>query len=217
MTDGEKIEEIQRHLNLTWKEMARKVGLASAQTFTDIRSGKHGISMKLGNRIVEAFPDIRREWVMFGQGAMLKQNEERGIKFYDTASSDGNAIFDENRFAGTIDVGSCFPNAEIAVRNNSDSMTEYPIGCIIVLRRVCDVNLLIPGSNYLVETDEFSVVKRYQKGKDDAHIALYSSNTAKYPDGRLVYEPFEIPMDSVKRIFSILGYIYTQTTDINKL
>lgn len=216
MTDGEKLEDVQRHLNMTWKEMAQKVGLASAQTFTDIRSGRHGISMKLANRITEAWPEIRREWLMFGQGAMLRQTDERGIKLYDNAASEGVAL-DDNRIVDSIDVGSCFPNAEIAVRNNSDSMTEYPVGCILVLKRVCDVNLLMPGSNYLVETDEFSAVKRYQKGSDNAHIALYSSNNATYPDGRLVYEPFEIPMDSVKRIFTILGYIYTQTNDINKL
>lgn len=216
MTDGEKLEEIQRHYNLTWKELAQRIGLASAQTFTDIRAGRHGISMKMANRFAEAFPELRREWLAFGQGTMFKQDEERGIKLYECTSADGMAI-DDSRVVGSIDVGSCFANAEIAMRNNSDSMVEYPIGCILVMKRVCDVNLLMPGSNYLVETDEFCAVKRYQKGKDNAHIALYSTNATAYPDGRLVYEPFEIPMDSVKRIFTILGYIYTQTNDINKL
>ncbi len=217
MTDGEKLEEIQQYSGLTWKELAQRVGLASAQTFTDIRNKKHGISMKLANRIVEAYPDIRREWLMFGMGAMLKPKEEKGINLYDASSANGGEAISEGRMVGRIDVGSCFPHAEIAVRNNSDSMTEYPVGCILVLKRVCDFDLMIPGANYLVETKEFSVVKRYQKGKDDAHIALYSSNPSAYPDGRLVYEPFEIPMDSVKRVFSVIGYIYTQATDINTL
>ena len=80
-----------------------------------------------------------------------------------------------------------------------------------------DMKLLMPGSNYLIETNEFATIKRLQKGKDDAHIALYSSNCTTYPDGKLVYEPFEIPMDSVKRMFCILGYIYPQANDINKV
>ncbi len=116
-----------------------------------------------------------------------------------------------------INVGSCFPKAEVAMRNTSDSMTEYPIGCILVLKRVVDTQLLIPGNNYLVETNEFCIVKRVQKGADNAHIALYSSNVATYPDGKLIYEPFEIPIDSVRRIFSVIGYIYTQANDINKV
>lgn len=215
MTDGEKIEKIQSHVNLTWKDLAQRVGLASAQTFTDIRSGRHGISTKLANRIAQAFPEIRREWIMFEQGNMLKRDEECGIKLYDGASAEGVVMFDDNRVVGTINIGSCFPSAELAIRNNSDSMVEYPIGCILVLKKVQDVNLLIPGCNYLVETSEFNAIRRVQRGRDDAHIALYSSNNATYPDGRMIYEPFEIPMESVKRIFTVLGYIFTQGADMN--
>ena len=72
MTDGEKLVEVQKMTGLTWKELAAKIGIASAQTFTDIRNGRHGISMKLANRIIEAFPDIRQEWLMFESGPMTR-------------------------------------------------------------------------------------------------------------------------------------------------
>ncbi|MCH5346336.1 MAG: hypothetical protein J1E63_04465, partial [Muribaculaceae bacterium] len=71
--------------------------------------------------------------------------------------------------------------------------------------------------NYLVETNEFCLVKRIQKGADDNTIALYSSNTATYPDGRQIHEPFEIGIDSVRRVFSVLGYIYIQSSELNKV
>ncbi len=213
MTDGEKLEQIQQMTGLSWKEMAAKVGIASAQSFTDIRSGRHGISMKLANRIIDAFPNIRREWLMFESGPMTKDEAVGMIALYSSTESMATAKGGDD----IINVGSLFPKAEAAVRNASDSMIEYPNGCILVLRRVTDTNLLIPGNNYLVETEEFSIVKRVQKGKDEAHIALYSSNTATYPDGKPIYEPFEIPIDSVRRIFTVLGYIYTQTSDINKV
>lgn len=216
MTDGEKLLEIQRMTGLTWKELAAKVGLASAQTFTDIRSGRHGISKKLVNSIIEAFPEIRREWLMFESGPMTQGEAAGMVALYDSAN-DLSANQDSGRCSDIINVGSCFPKAEMAIRNTSDGMVEYPIGCILVLRRVMDTKLLIPGYNYLVETNEFSIVKRVQKGKDDAHITLYSSNSATYPDGKLIYEPFEIPIDSVRRIFTVLGYIYSQATDINKV
>lgn len=217
MTDKEKLEEIQQMSGLSWKELATKIGLTTAQTFTDIRSGRHGISLKMANRIFNAFPEIRKEWLMFGQGPMTKQEEIRTVVLYEGAGNDAGASLDTSRITGTIEVGSSFPRAEIAMRNTSESMIEYPIGSILVMKRVCDINLLVPGTNYLIETDEFCMVKRLQKGKDDAHIALYSSNTATYPDGRLVYEPFEIPMDSVKRVFVVLGYIYNQVSDICKV
>lgn len=215
MTDGEKLIEIQKHTGLTWKELAVKLGLKSAQTFTDIRGGRHGISMKLANRIIQAFPNIRREWLMFGSGPMTNEETAGIVTLYD--STDDFPAAKEGRQTETINVGSCFPKAEIAIRNTSEGMSEYPVGCILVMRRVVDMQLLIPGNNYLVETDEFCIVKRVQKAKDDSHIALYSSNMATYPDGKLVYEPFEIPIDSVRRVFSVLGYIYPQTSDINKV
>ncbi len=213
MTDGERIDALQQKTGLSWKDLASKVGIASAQTFTDIRNGRHGISAKLANKITEAFPDIRKEWLLFESGTMTHSEMAGMISLYDSAK-DMNM---ERKSPDKINVGSLFPKAEIAIRNASDSMVEYPLGCVLVLKRVNDESLLMPGSDYLVETDEFAVVRRVQKGKDDAHIALYSSNTSTYPDGKMVYEPFEIPMDSVKRIFSILGYIYAQATDINKV
>lgn len=215
MTDGEKLVEVQKMTGLTWKEMAAKIGIASAQTFTDIRNGRHGISMKLANRIIEAFPDIRQEWLMFESGPMTHDEAAGMIAMYESAEELSAAK--DGKCGEAINVGSCFPKAEVAMRNTSDSMAEYPIGCILVLKRVVDTQLLIPGNNYLVETNEFCIVKRVQKGADNAHIALYSSNVATYPDGKLIYEPFEIPIDSVRRIFSVIGYIYTQANDINKV
>ncbi len=215
MTDGEKLVEVQKMTGLTWKELAAKIGIASAQTFTDIRNGRHGISMKLANRIIEAFPDIRQEWLMFESGPMTREEAAGVIAMYESAEELSAAK--DGKCGEAINVGSCFPKAEVAMRNTSDSMTEYPIGCILVLKRVVDTQLLIPGNNYLVETNEFCIVKRVQKGVDNAHIALYSSNVATYPDGKLIYEPFEIPVDSVRRIFSVIGYIYTQANDINKV
>lgn len=213
MTDGEKLIEIQQMTGLTWKDLADKVGIASAQTFTDIRGGRHGISMKLANKIIEAFPEIRKEWLMFESGPMTHKEAEGMITMFNSVED----ISDSKSSPDFINVGSCFPKAEIAIRNTSDSMTEYPVGCILVMKRVMDMKLLMPGNNYLIETNEFVTVKRLQKGKDNAHIALYSSNCATYPDGKLIYEPFEIPIDSVSRMFYILGYIYPQANDINKV
>ena len=215
MTDGEKLIEIQKLTGLTWKEMADKIGLTSSQAFTDIRNGRHGISLKMANRIITAFPEIRREWLTFESGPMLQKDTAGMVALYESADELSSA--QDAKCAEVISVGSCFPKAEVAMRNASDSMSEYPVGCILVLKRVLDTNLLIPGNNYLVETNEFCIVKRVQKGADDAHIALYSSNVSTYPDGKLIYEPFEIPIDSVRRIFSVIGYIYTQANDINKV
>ncbi len=213
MTDGEKLIAIQQMTGLTWKDLAAKVGIASAQTFTDIRGGRHGISLKLANKIIEVFPDIRKEWLMFESGPMTHKEADGMIAMFNSAED----LTASKSSPDYINVGSFFPKAEVAIRNTSDSMVEYPIGCILVMKRVMDMKLLMPGNNYLIETNEFATVKSLQKGKDDAHIALYSSNCTTYPDGKLIYQPFEIPLDSVNRMFYILGYIFPQANDLYKV
>lgn len=212
MTDKERLEELRQYSGLTWKELATKVGV-NPQTFTDIRGGRHGISKGLANKIMEAFPELRQEWIVFGKGPMTKQESSRNIPLYEMTGGSSEAI-DANRCPDFINVGSCFPRAEMAIRNTGDAMVEYPNGCILILRRVCDVNMLVPGSNYVVETREFTLPKRLQTGSAENRIRLYSTNTATHPDGKLIHEPFEIPMDSVMRIFAIIGYIYTQSNEI---
>jgi len=45
-------------------------------------------------------------------------------------------------------------------------------------------------------------------------IMLYSSNTDKYEDGRLIHKPFEVDLEDVLHIYSILGYIVNQAGEI---
>ena len=208
MTDSERIEELRRFANCTWKDLAEKLDIPSAQTFTDIRSGRIGISQRLQAKILKAFPEIRKEWLVVGEGSMTGPND---IPFYD---NDGKSPFfaslENCKPSDLINPGSWFKQADMALRNTGDAMKEYPDGCVLMLRRVTDRNLLLPGNNYVVETREFVVARRYQKSNEPHKIALYSSNTSTYPDGKLVYEPFEVPMESITRIFFILGYVMMQ-------
>jgi hypothetical protein len=89
-------------------------------------------------------------------------------------------------------------------------MTEYPSGCILALKEVIDRELIIPGRDYMIETSEYRVTKRIQKGKDADHITAYSTNTETYPDGRLIHEPFDIPWRSIRQIALVLGFVVTK-------
>ncbi|MDD4820284.1 MAG: hypothetical protein PHD21_05570, partial [Flavobacteriales bacterium] len=72
---------------------------------------------------------------------------------------------------------------------------------------VRDRELIIPGRDYVVETSEYRVTKRIQKGKTEDYITAYSTNTETYPDGRLIHEPFDIPWRAITHISLVLGYV----------
>lgn len=135
------------------------------------------------------------------------------IPFYDDVSTIGginrlganmDAVFDPDEY---IDTGDWFRDASAAIRHYGESMIEYPTGCILAIKDVYDRELIIPGRDYVIETSEYRVTKRIQKGKDPEHFTAYSTNPETYADGRLIHEPFDIPWRAVRRISYVLGYV----------
>jgi hypothetical protein len=181
----------------------------------------------IGGDIIEKisciYSDLNIDWLITGIGKMLRTdspvnivkeyNEEKKlIPFYDDISTVGGA----NSLAATddcnmpvsewIDAGDWFHEATAAIRHYGDSMQEYPSGCILALKKVVDARLILWGRNYCIETTEFRITKRLQKGDKDTYIA-YSSNTNTYPDGHLIHEPIHIPKETIRHLHLVLGCV----------
>ena len=135
------------------------------------------------------------------------------IPFYDDVSSIGgknNLVADTETVTSTteyIDAGDWFKDATAAIRHYGESMIEYPSGCILALKEVLDRELVIPGRDYCIETSEYRVTKRLQKGKSNEYITAYSTNKETYPDGRMIHEPFDVPWRAINNISLVLGYV----------
>lgn len=219
---------------LTVQSFEKMVGLSNGAVSKMGDNTRRGTLDKISSR----FPELNCSWLLTGEGEMLNEGamdalgnakdpdpvivenagkpKGRMIPFYDAettggfegrvAASDGVASL-----KGYINAGDWFDGRETAaIRHTGESMTEYPDGCILAVKEVRNINLLVPGRNYVIETDEYRVTKRVQKGSEPGKIALYSSNQEKYDDGRLVFEPFELDVQDIRRVFTVLGYIVNQ-------
>lgn len=229
MTIKDRIETFIEHQGIRRSTFEKSCGFSNGYT----RNLKENPSASKIEDILNAYPELNRIWLMTGEGEMLKesQNSEinnepiirknrngnpRMIPFYDAETTGGyegrvSSSNEEVSLRGYINAGDWFDGRETAaIRHVGNSMVEYPDGCILAVREVRERRLLVPGRNYVIETDEYRVTKRVQKGTSQQFIALYSSNQEKYDDGRLVYEPFEVDLSDVRRIFSVLGYIVNQ-------
>lgn len=71
MTDKERIEELSRHIGLNFKRLAEEIGLKTPQTLYDIKSGKHGISKDVAEKIQAKYLNISLSWLLTGEGEML--------------------------------------------------------------------------------------------------------------------------------------------------
>ena len=141
----------------------------------------------------------------------LQQPKKNKIPLYDDVATIGGNndqvanVDDSARPTEWIDAGDWFPTATSAIHHYGDSMTEYPSGCILALKRVNDSRFLLNGENYVIETDEFRITKRILDDGDD--IIAYSTNQETYPDGRLVHAPIRIPKDAIRHLDLVLGCV----------
>ena len=177
---------------------------------------------------------ISRAWIMSGEGEMTdaRRGIDESVSLIDTTFDETppkgrnlipffvsvqtmggrlNGDADVDTYYGStaeyIDAGDWFRGATSAIRHYEDSMDEYPSGCILILREIFDPSYIIPGRDYVVETDEYRVTKRLRRGRTPDVLIAESTNTEKYEDGSLVHPPFSIPVASIRHISLVLGYV----------
>ena len=166
--------------------------------------------------ILKKRSEISEEWLISSIGEMLKEEstlEPRNkIPFYDdeTATIGGTNGVTANTGAGHpveyIDTGDWFKGATAAIRHYGDSMIEYPPGCILALKEIQDKDLIVWGNDYVIETSEYRITKRVQRGEKEGCVLACSTNENTYKNGKMIHEPLDVPLDAAK-FFLVLGYV----------
>ena len=202
----DRFDEYMRYKHLTDNKVTVLLGLSNG-VIGKSRKERRDLSDRVVEQIEKFFPDLNPDWLKYGEGDMLAK---RKIPLYDNPTIGGvnemAAPVDEAATPSEwIDAGDWFPTATSAIHHYGESMTEYPSGCILALKRVNDPTLLINGENYVIETDEFRVTKQIQDDGD--FITAYSTNRETYPDGRLIHAPFQIPKDRIRHLDLVLGCV----------
>jgi phage repressor protein C with HTH and peptisase S24 domain len=173
-------------------------------------------------KISYQYPDINIEWLITGNGNMLKGYDtsksiyelkeppaEYGIKkskeiaLYDVSASAGFGSFDEmiaqNKVIGKYVIPD-FSNIDWMIYVKGSSMyPKYSSGDIIACRVLNESKFIQWGKVYVVATQEQGLlVKRLDEDGDDSIIAI-SDNSA--------YKPFKIPKNEIVGIALVVGVI----------
>lgn len=130
------------------------------------------------------------------------------IPFYDAITVGGNDLLADQSPVSMpirmINPGTFFRNAEGAVQITGHSMfPKYPSGCIVAYK-IASLTLIIWGEDYVIELADRRILKRVEKG-EKGYIKAVSYNVNK--DNKYVYDPIDIPITDVKRMFMVLGKI----------
>lgn len=175
--------------------------------------------------IISAFPEINENWLLTGEGEMLKTEATMvppAPQTRRTGDIEVNIVplIPVEAFAGPIrnvlaqgiadsecrHVPAPMPGAELAIPVSGDSMEPtIKDGAILYLARINE-RAFIPWGNVMVlDTENGALVKLvYPSGSDPDAVEARSIN----PD----YPPFDVPKDSIYGIYRVLGLSKFYTT-----
>lgn len=189
---------------------------------SELRNNKRNITEQFVASLVSVFNDVSAEWLLTGEGEMLKTpapeekvSEKTLIPFYSNVVSVGGinervANIDETQIidvdAQMIDTGDWFRSATAAIVQYGDSMVEYPHGSILAVRRLTDFRNITTGKSYVIETNDYRVTKQLVD-VDPEYFIAYSTNKETRPDGSLIHAPFKIYKELIRHIDVVLGCV----------
>ena len=159
-------------------------------------------------RILCAFPDLNRTWLLTGEGEMLtgdqtiQSSTESDIHLIPLlpVSAQGGSF---NDFVVSIKESSCekiispIKGADYAMSVSGESMApEYPSGSQILIKRIDEKAFIDWGRVYVLDTCNGTVIKRLFPS-DTADKVLCKSINPEFP-------PFEVSLSDVYAVYRVL-------------
>lgn len=221
MNISERIKKYTAYKDIKTRRFEILCGLSNGY----VRNINENIGADKLESILKTFPDLNRDWLLYGEGEMLKSEAEEQstecstksgklIPFYDIEAAAGTHYemnMDTARQSGMIEIGSVLHDSESAIRVYGNSMIpNYPAGCVIGLKLHTD-SFIEPGRVYVVETRDNRYLKRLYYNDDKSCLHCLSDNQMKYEEGprkgKLYYQDFEIPFDEIVRLHQVVGVV----------
>ncbi len=196
---------------ITQVEFCKAIDVAS----TYIAVIRKSIPADKVNKIVARYPDLNREWLLYGEGEMLLREEMDPREFLHDAGY-LVPLLPVNAFAGNISawsdairdvdcekVVSPVKGVDFAIRISGDSMEpDFKDASLILIKKIDDKAFIPWGHPMVIDTTNGVFFKKvYPSEKGDAYIEARSINP-KYP-------PLTIPYDAVLGLYRLVGTLNT--------
>ena len=177
---------------------------------------KMTIHPKSSEKILRAYPEVNRNWLLFGEGEMLttdapiveqtrQENEEPDGKLIPLLplSAEGGSLDGFDNLGVSLPdcevIYSPIKDADMAITVSGKSMEpDYPEGCRVVVKRINHALFIEWGREYVLDTTNGIVLKTLTPAKDPDYIRCTSIN----PDQQR-YAPFEIPKASIRGVYRV--------------
>lgn len=200
-----------KHLGVSMKTFEEACGLSSGY----VTSMRKGFGPDKLNNVLNAYPQLNRDWLLYGEGNMLKTEKpavvENGIPYYDVENFEcgmpggfGKALEKANpdgyfNFPWIKNDGNTF-----CVKAHGNSMVNYddPIhsishGSYIALRRNT-VSAIQWGEVYALATADGYIIKKLMPSEREDCVRCVSFNSEDFP-------PFDLPYNEIFDYAVVVG------------
>lgn len=197
---------------LTMKAFEQRCDLSTGYV-TSMRKG-YG-SEKLNN-VLTAFPELNREWLLYGEGDMLSSSSsaqpQPSVKNERVADDEAYKVplVPVSALAGSLNdfslsvkrddcetVISPIKDIDMAIKISGDSMEpEYPSDSQVFVKKINERAFLEWGRVYVLNTCNGIVIKRLMP-TNDPNTVLCESINPKYP-------PFEVNLENVNGVYRVI-------------
>lgn len=195
---------------LSVRDFERSIGASNGY----VNSIRKGVSSDFLSKIIEQYPNLSREWLLFGEGEMLKSDEEDAPP--ETLTPENAVTYhpDLTAQAGYTDMpGEVEQNTELffikgchAIRAVGDSMYPTITNGDIVIHELNTERYIRNGEVYIVVDESGGLmVKRVTQEvspEDEITFTFFSDNP-----NQARYKPFTIPGEQIKRLYRVRAVI----------
>lgn len=202
---------------ITTREFERICGLSNGY----VRGIREGMGAEKLDIVLQKFPDLDREWLLYGEGEMLKpdspetQNEVVGDfeeeKFYTYklpiaavgGSLDGWGVTESIMPWQCERVVSPVRGVDWAIPVVGDSMApDYPNGSTVYVKKINPSSFINWGQVFVLDTENGNILKEVQPCEDDdSCIECHSLN----PNPK--YKPFRVPKVDIRGMYRVVACI----------
>lgn len=184
---------------------------------------RKGIGSEKLSDILRAFPELNRNWLLFGEGEMLRTGAPAEASVSEDAPppqlipappGKGLPLIPLPAMAGFLKGAAdidpneiewyfvpAFRDCQFLIRVKGESMSpRYLSGDIVACREVQDTGTFFQwGKAYVLDTDQGVVLKRIRRSERPDHILCVSDN----PE----YDPFDVPIAGIYHLAIVRGLI----------
>lgn len=208
----ERLLQIVEYYKLSVREFERVIGVSEGVINKTIARNT-GLKAETIQKIVEKFPQISLNWILLGEGEMLKSEDKPVAKQTDNPN-EGIPLIPVEAMAGALTcdntileyecdryVVPMFKGADFLIPVKGSSMyPKYSSGDIVACQRVDMNNLFFQWNKvYVIDTNQGALIKRIKPGHDENHILIVSDNEK--------YDPFELPYSAIHAVALVIGVI----------